>query len=117
MSSKRLSPKSTGSCVRGNNRFEWRMRNLMSPCGMSQNFTEQVCRVNLYQSRQDVRSLPPKGVDRRRLRCRYHAVGCAASRDDPTGESASWLRLHAVGGLRGYRMAGDDDRQGRGCCM
>ncbi len=81
-----------------------------------QNFTEQVCRVNLYQSRQDVRSLPPKGVDRRRLRCRYHAVGCAASRDDPTGESASWLRLHAVGGLRGYRMAGDDDRQGRGCC-
>src|SRR5258705_3887279 len=89
MSSKRLSPKSTGSCVRRNNRFEWRMRNLMSPCGMSQNFTEQVCRVNLYQSRQDVRSLPPKGVDRRRLRCRYHAVGCAASRDDPTGESAS----------------------------
>jgi len=81
-----------------------------------ENFAEQVCRVNLYQSCQDIRSLPPKGVDRRRVRRRYHVVGCAPSRDDTTGEPASWFGLHSVGGLRGDRMAGDDDRPRRDCC-
>ena len=80
-----------------------------------QNFVEQVCRVDLHKSRQDVRPLSPQGLDRHRLRCGYHLVGPAASRDDPTGEPASWRRLYALGGLRGHGMAGDDHRPGRGC--
>jgi Amidohydrolase family len=84
-------------------------------CFGGQNFAEQVCRVNFYQSRQDVRSLSPQRIDRHRLRRRYHLVGPAPSRDDPTGEPSSWLRLHAVGGLRSHRMACDDDSPGRGC--
>ena len=55
MSSKRLSPTSTGSRVRGNNWFEWRMRNLTSPCDVPHGYaviTARTAAQNEYNCRE-----------------------------------------------------------------
>ena len=68
------------------------------------------------QPRQDLRALSEEGHDRGRLGCRHRDLGPGAQGDDLAEAAAPRLRLHALRGHRGDRLAGVDHgaRQVRG---
>ena len=70
----------------------------------------------VHQPRQDLWTLSSQGHDRGRLRRRHCAMGPGAARDDLARGAARRLRLHALRGPRGDRLAGAHHgaRQGRG---
>ena len=67
-------------------------------------------RAHRDEPREDLRPLPGQGRDRDRLRRRHRAVGPEPEGDDHPGHPPPRGGLYALGGVRGHRLAGDDDR-------